>query len=173
MFNAKNMLVHCNPANGRYLTVAAIFRGKSMSLKEVDQEISNIHNRNVSGFVEWLPKNIMTSMCDVPPNGLKMSATFIANSTAIQELFKRSRKSFSALYNKKAFMHWYLEEGMDMQEFDEAMSNLNDLVSEYQQYQEIIIEDENPEHESNEKIALNAEHEPNEGTDSKEEPKME
>lgn len=34
MFDAKNMMVACDPRHGRYLAVAAIFRGK-MSMKEV------------------------------------------------------------------------------------------------------------------------------------------
>jgi tubulin beta len=150
MFNAKNMLVQCCPANGRYLTVAAIFRGKSMSMKEVDQEMSNIHKKNKSSSVEWIPDNVMSTICDVPPKGLNMSATFIANSTAIQELFKRSTESFSRLFKKKAYLHWYINEGMDEMEFDGALSNLKELVSEYQQYQEITIDEDNAEHESNE-----------------------
>ena len=31
-----------------------------------------------------IPNNIKTAVCDIPPRGLKMSATFIGNSTAIQ-----------------------------------------------------------------------------------------
>ena len=36
-----------------------------------------------------------------------------------------------------------LGEGMDEMEFTEAESNMNDLVSEYQQYQEASVEDDN------------------------------
>ena len=36
----------------------------------------------------------------------------------------------------------YLGEGMDEMEFTEAESNMNDLVSEYQQYQEASAEEE-------------------------------
>ena len=36
----------------------------------------------------------------------------------------------------------YLGEGMDEMEFTEAESNMNDLVSEYQQYQEATAEDD-------------------------------
>ena len=36
----------------------------------------------------------------------------------------------------------YTGEGMDEMEFTEAESNMNDLVSEYQQYQDATIEDE-------------------------------
>ncbi|VVC99236.1 unnamed protein product [Leptidea sinapis] len=71
-----------------------------------------------------------------------MSATFIGNSTAIQELFKRISEQFTAMFRRKAFLHWYTGEGMDEMEFTEAESNMNDLVSEYQQYQDATAEEE-------------------------------
>ena len=37
------------------------------------------------------------------------------------------------MFRRKAFLHWYTGEGMDEMEFTEAESNMNDLVSEYQQ----------------------------------------
>jgi tubulin beta len=40
------------------------------------------------------------------------------------------------MFRRKAFLHWYTGEGMDEMEFTEAESNMNDLVSEYQQYQD-------------------------------------
>ena len=42
----------------------------------------------------------------------------------------------------QAFLHWYTGEGMDEMEFTEAESNMNDLVSEYQQYQEATADEE-------------------------------
>lgn len=39
------------------------------------------------------------------------------------------------MFRRKAFLHWYTGEGMDEMEFTEAESNMNDLISEYQQYQ--------------------------------------
>ena len=122
----------------------------------------NVQNKNSSYFVEWIPNNVMTSVCDIPPRGLKMASTFVGNSTAIQEIFKRISEQFSAMFRRKAFLHWYtgadgaiifpsncfiidfcLGEGMDEMEFTEAESNMNDLVSEYQQYQEASVEDDN------------------------------
>jgi tubulin beta len=58
--------------------------------------------------------------------------------TAIQEIFKRISEQFTAMFRRKAFLHWYTGEGMDEMEFTEAESNMNDLVSEYQQYQVIF-----------------------------------
>jgi len=141
MFDARNMMAACDPRHGRYLTVACVFRGR-MSMKEVDEQLLNIQNKNSSYFVEWIPNNVKTAVCDIPPRGLKMAATFIGNSTAIQELFKRISEQFTAMFRRKAFLHWYTGEGMDEMEFTEAESNMNDLVSEYQQYQEATADDE-------------------------------
>merc|ERR1712013_731845 len=103
MFDAKNMMAACDPRHGRYLTVAACFRGR-MSMKEVDEQMLNVQNKNSSYFVEWIPNNVMTSVCDIPPRGLKMASTFVGNSTAIQEIFKRISEQFSAMYRRKAFL---------------------------------------------------------------------
>ena len=72
-------------------------------------------------FVEWIPNNVKTAVCDIPPRGLKMSSTFIGNSTAIQELFKRIGEQFTAMFRRKAFLHWYTGEGMDEMEFTEVI----------------------------------------------------
>ncbi|KAJ8704948.1 hypothetical protein PYW08_012268 [Mythimna loreyi] len=141
MFNSGNMMTAADPRHGRYLTVATIFRGR-MSMKEVDEQILAIQNKNSSYFVEWIPNNLKVAVCDIPPRGLKMSATFIGNSTAIQEIFKRISEQFTAMFRRKAFLHWYTGEGMDEMEFTEAASNMADLISEYQQYQEANIDDE-------------------------------
>ncbi|XP_023160466.1 tubulin beta chain isoform X2 [Drosophila hydei] len=141
MFDAKNMMTACDPRHGRYLTVACIFRGP-MSMKEVDTQMLNVQSKNSSYFVEWIPNNVKVAVCDIPPRGLKMAATFIGNTTAIQEIFKRISEQFTAMFRRKAFLHWYTGEGMDEMEFTEAESNMNDLISEYQQYQEATADDD-------------------------------
>lgn len=141
MFDAKNMMAASDPRHGRYLTVAAIFRGK-VSMKEVEEQMQTVQTKNSAYFVEWIPNNVLTAQCDIPPRGLKMAVTFIGNSTAIQELFKRVSEQFSAMFKRKAFLHWYTQEGMDEMEFTEAESNMQDLVAEYQQYQEATVEEE-------------------------------
>ncbi|CAB4374789.1 unnamed protein product [Rhizophagus irregularis] len=141
MFDSRNMMAASDPRHGRYLTVATIFRGR-LSTKEVEQQMHTIQMKNSSYFVEWIPSNVKISVCDIPPVGLTMSGTFVGNSTAIQELFKRINTQFTAMFRRKAFLHWYTGEGMDEMEFTEAESNMNDLVSEYQQYQDAAAEEE-------------------------------
>ena len=43
-----------------------MFRGR-MSMKEVDEQMMNIQNKNSSYFVEWIPNNVKTAVCDIPP----------------------------------------------------------------------------------------------------------
>ncbi|CAM9744061.1 unnamed protein product [Scytosiphon promiscuus] len=140
-FDSRNMMCAADPRHGRYLTCAVMFRGR-MSTKEVDEQMLAVVNKNSSYFVEWIPNNVKASICDVPPKGLKMSTTFVGNTTAIQEVWKRVAEQFTAMFRRKAFLHWYTGEGMDEMEFTEAESNMNDLVSEYQQYQDATVEDE-------------------------------
>jgi tubulin beta len=71
MFDAKNMMAACDPRHERYLTVATIFRGH-ISMKEVDEQMLNIQNKNSSYFVEWILHNVKTAVCDIPPKGTKL-----------------------------------------------------------------------------------------------------
>lgn len=73
----------------------------SVLLFQVDEQMLNVQNKNSSYFVEWIPNNVKTAVCDIPPRGLKMSSTFIGNSTAIQELFKRISEQFTAMFRRK------------------------------------------------------------------------
>ncbi|RYP85298.1 hypothetical protein DL770_005044 [Monosporascus sp. CRB-9-2] len=146
MFDAKSLMAACDFRNGRYLTCSTIFRGR-VSMKEVEDQLRDIQNRNSEYFVDWIPNNIQTSHCSVPPRGHDLSSTFIGNSTSIQGIFKRVGDQFTAMFRRKAFLHWYTNEGMDEMEFTEAESNLNDLISEYQQYQEASADDDDVEPE--------------------------
>ncbi|KAL4724246.1 Tubulin beta-3 chain [Fusarium chlamydosporum] len=65
-----------------------------------------------------------------------MSSTFVGNSTAIQEVFKRIGEPFTIMFRRKAFLRPYIREGIDEMEFTEAEYNMNDLISEYQLYQD-------------------------------------
>ncbi|KAJ7220228.1 beta-tubulin 2 [Mycena pura] len=146
LFDRKNLLVACDPRYGRYLTIATIFRGKIAS-REVEVAVRDLQTRNSDQFVEWIPDNVSVTLVSVPPVGQKQAAVALANSTSIQELFQRTHATFSAMYKRGAFLHWYTGEGMDEMEFSEAESNSQDLIAEYQQYQEARARDEDEDYE--------------------------
>uniref|UniRef100_H0XQ73 Tubulin/FtsZ 2-layer sandwich domain-containing protein n=1 Tax=Otolemur garnettii TaxID=30611 RepID=H0XQ73_OTOGA len=140
VFHAKNIMAVCAPHHGGYLPMAAVFHAR-MSMKEVDEQVLNVQNKNSSYFMEWIPKNVETAVCDIPPHGLKMAVT-IGHSTATQELCKCIPEQFTAMFHWKAFLHWRAGEGVDEMEFTEAESNMSHLTSEYQQYQDATTEEE-------------------------------
>jgi len=141
LFNRNNLLVGCDPRHGRYLTAATIFRGK-VSSREAEYAVGDLQKKNSSTFVEWIPDNVSVSLCSVPPVGQVRSGTCLANSTAVQEVFTRNLTQFVAMYKRRAYLHWYIGEGMDEMEFSEAESNTHDLIAEYQQYQEATADAE-------------------------------
>lgn len=93
--------------------------------------MQNVQNKNSAYFVEWIPNNVLTAQCDIPPRGLKMAVTFLGNSTAIQELFKRVSDQFTAMFKRKAFLHWYTQEGMDEMEVRISCRSVFAVVDRY------------------------------------------
>jgi tubulin beta len=140
-FDVKNILCTADPRFGRSLTGACHFRGQ-MSTKEINEQMVNVVNKNSSSFINWIPNNVKVSICNIPTKGLGTSATFVVNTTAMQEIWKRLSRQFSVLFQRKAFLSCYISEGMDMGEFTEAGANINDLISEYQHHQDAITEEE-------------------------------
>ncbi|KAI0059253.1 beta-tubulin 2 [Artomyces pyxidatus] len=147
LFDRRNLLVACDPRYGRYLTAATIFRGKVSSR---EHSAVGLIKPDSLPLYRWIPDNVSVTLCSVPPVGQKQAATCLANTTAIQEVFKRSLSQFSAMYKRGAFLHWYTGEGMDTMEFSEAESNTQDLIAEYQQYQEASVDVEDVEDDEQE-----------------------
>jgi len=141
MFDPRNIMAACDTTKGKYLTASCIFRGDVAS-KDVDFHMSQIQTKYQDYFAPWIPNNIKSSICNVAPIGQKLSGTFIANTTSIQAVFQRLGAQFSGMFRRKAFLHWYIDEGMEEMEFTEAESNINDLVQEYYQYGAASIHDE-------------------------------
>ncbi|XP_055591882.1 tubulin beta chain-like [Uranotaenia lowii] len=135
IFDERNLMAACSPSKGKYLTAAALFRGR-VSTRNVEEQMANMRQKNIDCFAPWIPNNVKSAICDIAPRGLKMAATFIANTTAITHLFSRLLEQFSTMYRRKAFLHWYLGEGMEQQEFTDAEQELRQLISEYECYDE-------------------------------------
>lgn len=133
-FDGNNYLADVAPQNGRHMTAATYFRGK-VATQDVEDAMTKMQSKHAAEFVDWIPNNIKSSVCDVPPPGLALSIAFVGNNTAINSIFQRVGDQFRAMFKRKAFLHWYTGEGMDELEFNEAEANMNDLSAEYAQYE--------------------------------------
>eukprot|EP00794_Sanderia_malayensis_P019154 gene19154-21074_t len=147
LLEPRNIMCACDPRSGRFLTFAAMFRGQQLAMGEVEKHVSKLHDRNSAYFVEWIPNNAKVTVCDVPPCGradgqARTTATLLANSTALQDVLVRIKQQFNKMFKRKAFVHWYVNEGLDPLSFNDANSNVSDLIAEYQQHTEVYTHEE-------------------------------
>jgi len=149
MWSSRNFLSNVKAEDGKYLTASCGYRG-AMATSEVDDEIAKIQAKMADDFVSWIPNNIKSAIITVPPEGCEMSATFVANTTAIKGVFQRISAQFAKMYKRKAFLHWYKGEGMDEMEFQEADKNVRDLITEYQDKQDAVVDLEDEEESGDE-----------------------
>merc|ERR1712168_722258 len=139
MWSSRNFLSNVKAEDGKYLTASCGYRG-TIATQEVDDEIAKIQSKMADDFVTWIPNNIKSAIISVPPEGTAMSSTFVANTTAIKGVFQRISAQFAKMYKRKAFLHWYKGEGMDEMEFQEADKNVRDLITEYQDKQDAVVD---------------------------------
>ena len=131
VFNGKGRMLETQ--GGKYITCSFIWRGQ-MSTRQIESVTSEYQMKNAERFIHFLPGHVQTTMTKPHPS-IPMSTTFFANSTNFAEVLRRTRETYRKMYDRKAYLHWYAEEGMDEVEFHEAENSLNDLEVEYEMYE--------------------------------------
>jgi len=126
---------------GKYISCCLLYRG-NVKLKQVNDAINELKSNRQLQFVDWIPTGLKICRCSKRivhdeanqnfNNPLK-SVLKVSNHTAVfSDICEPMMDNFDTLLSNRAYVFWYVGEGMEEGEFSDAAEKLRAAVDHVQ-----------------------------------------
>ncbi|CDS36432.1 alpha tubulin [Echinococcus multilocularis] len=121
------------------LSCALLYRG-DVTPSVINAAVDEWKQSGRLKFADWSPCGYKIGCCRQPMVVIKATGmvatplciTALYNGTLVKSTLTGIGNDFIALKNRKAFYYWYLYEGMEECEFDEALNDFQSLLQDYE-----------------------------------------
>nr|CAI38955.1 alpha tubulin,putative [Paramecium tetraurelia] len=138
LFDDNGHLLSFNRLTHKYLGSSLFFKG-DCPLPELNYVIKQIKQSEEIRFAEGTQVAYQTCVSMAQPCTLpnypfakySKTACMLAHSTGVLQSFESLKKRFSTLYSKRAFVSWYVGQGLEEGQFSESNESLQQIIELY------------------------------------------
>jgi hypothetical protein len=129
LFDDESFFAACKPSSGRYMAAAVLYRGVMDDKPQADAALAAMKDK--IPLTSWIPTAFKIGYVEQAGVSHRKSTTLLANNTEIARVIERIANNFDKLFNRKAFLNWYLKEGMTEELIGAIRTAVGDLIATY------------------------------------------